>query len=283
MISKPQLKSIGSVVGIGGKELIRQYLTQQFESIGFKPFDDGILAFAKYKGVINGKEIKCTFSMLKRTRYQGIDNDHQVRYRTFQGIRMKTELSVKQKTRLVIAKKIKGKWIKRITKWIMRYKKFKRINMDYLNKEVYSPDELFAHSLINDAEVQNTLQNLTDEKTKILAWGMVLIPEKLTFGTTFANLDDFETELLNQRFRHLLKLVKSIENKPISQELELSKQEILARDNPKKLMWRGVWLILLYLLLCVLLIGLLFFITVKFGRLPIIIMGIIAYIIYKKI
>jgi hypothetical protein len=283
MISKPQLKSIGSVVGIGGKELIRQYLTQQFESIGFKPFDDGILAFAKYKGVINGKEIKCTFSMLKRTKYQGINNDHQVRYRTFQGIRMKTELSVNQKTRLVIAKKTKGKWIKRISKWIMSYKKFKQINMDYLNKEVYSPDELFAHTLINDAEVQNTLQNLTGEKTKVLAWGIILIPEKLTFGTTFANLDDFETELLNQRFQNIINLAKNIENKPINQELELTKKEILARDNPKKLMWRGLWFVLFYILLCVLLIGLLFFITVKFGQWPIIIMGITAYIIYKKV
>ncbi len=283
MISKPQLKPIGSIAGIGGKQTIRQYLTQQFASIGFKPFDDGVIAFAKYKAIIDGREIKCTFTLLESSKYRGIDNNHQFRYRTFQGIRMKTQLSVKQKTRLVIAKKTKGKWLKRITSCAMRYKKFKAIEMDYLQKEVYSPDELFAQAFVNNADIQNTLQNLTDEKTKILSWGMVLIPEKLTFGTTFANLDDFETVLLNKRFQHLIKLAKIIENKPITQELELTKTEILARDNPKKLMWRGLWFILLYILLCVLLIGLLFFITIKFGQWPIIIMGVAAYIIYKKV
>ncbi len=283
MYNKPQLKPIGSIAGIGGRKTIRQYLTQQFASIGFKPFDDGVPAFAKYQGEIDGREIKCTFTILKRSKYQGIDNNHQFRYRTFQGVRMKTELIVKQKTRLVIAKKTTGKWLKRITNWAMRYKNIKPIDMDYLNKEVYSADESFAHSFINDAEVKNTLHNLTNEKTQTLSWGMVLIPEKLTFGSTFANLDDFETDLLNKRFGSLINLVKSIENKPISQELELTKQEILARDNPKKLMWRGLWFILLYLLLCLLLIGLLFFITVKFGKLPIVILGIVAYIIYKKV
>ncbi len=280
---KPQLKPIGSIVGIRGRSEINEYLTQQFASIGFQPINDGVISFAKYKGVIDGREIKCTFSLLKSSKYQGIDSNHQFRYRTFQGVRMDTELGVKQKTRLIIAKKTTGKWLKRITNWIMRFKNFKLISNNYLNKEVYCPDELFAHSFVNDAEVKNTLQNLTEEKTQTLSWGIVLIPETLTFGTTFANLDEFETELLIKRFKHLVNLSKVIEYQPISRELVLSKKEIMARDNPKKLMWRGLWFILLYILLCILLTGLLFFITVKFGQWPIIIMGITAYFIYKKV
>lgn len=283
MIDKPRLKPIGSVAGIGGKQTIHQYLNQQFSSVGFSAFDNGVPALAKYKGVIDNREIKCTFTMLKQSKYQGIDNNHQFRYRTFQGIRMRTEISVKQKTRLIIAKQTKGKWLKRITKWVMHYKKFKRISMDYLNKEVYSPDELFAHSLINDAEVQNTLQNLTDEKTQTLSWGMVLIPEQLTFGTTFANLDDFETELLNKRFDNLTNLAKSIENKPIVKELKMTKTEIMARDNPKKLMWRGLWKLLIILVIGMLIFGLMFTIRVKFGLGYDIALIAATYLIYKYI
>jgi hypothetical protein len=281
--SKPVLKPIGSVVGVFGRSKIREYLNQQFASVGFQAIEDGLADIAKYKGTINGKEIALSFSLLKISKYYGINQDHQFRLRTFQGIRMRSTLVVNLKTRLVIAKKTKGKWTKRITHWVMQFKKFKTISNDYLGKEVYSPDELFAEAFINDSQISNQLSQLNSIDSQCISWGLILIPEQLEVNTTFANLDDFETNKLHQRLSVLAELAKTLESKPISKKIEMTKSETMMRENPKKLMWRGLWFILLYILLCVLLIGLMFFITVKFGQWPIIIIGITAYIIYKYV
>ena len=282
-IKKPQLKAIGEITGIGGRKQIRHYLTQQFAALGFEPFDNGIPALAKFSGTIEGQQITVAFSILKLSKYVGINQDHQFRYRTFQGIRMQCILPTTQKTRLVSVKKTQGKWLKRSTNWLMRWRKFKAIAKDYLAQEIYSPDELFAHDFINDASIKNNLQQLTHKTTQCISWGLVLIPEQLNFNVTFANLDELASDKLKNRMHNMVKLVKAIENKAISQELSMRKAEILARDNPKKLMWRGLRIILLYLLLSVLLIGLLFFTTLKFGQAPVLILGIALFLIYKYV
>ncbi len=281
MTDKPQLKPIGAVAGIGGRKQIRQYLTQQFAKLGFEPFDNGIPALAKLSGTIEEQQITVSFSILKLSKYVGVHQDHQFRYRTFQGIRMQCILPTTQKTRLLIVKKNQGKWLKRSTNWLMRWRKFKAIDKDYLGKELYSPDDLFAQAFINDAQISMVLEQLTHKDTQCLSWGMILIPEQLNFDVTFANLDDFQSDKLKNRMRNMVKLVKAIESKSISQELSMRKAEILARDNPKKLMWRGLWIILLTILFCVLLIGVLFLITLKFGQAPVLILGIALFLIYK--
>ena len=283
--NKPQLKTIGSIAGLGGRKKIRQYLNQQFEVIGFKPYSDGIAAFAKYQGTINGYDLVCSFSILKRTKYIGISQDHQTRYRTFQGIRMNTVLSVQQKTRLVIAKRITHKWLRRITNLALRYRKMKIIDLNYLEKEVYAVDELFAQSFIHDSEIKNTLQQLSQFQScqSCLSWGTILIPERLTYGTTFANLDEFDTENLSKRLENITKLAKAIESKPISQELNLTKAEIMARDNPKKLMWRGLGIIFLFILLGMLPFGFLFFVSVKYSLGYSIAIVVACYLIYKYV
>ena len=281
MTNKPQLKPIGAVAGIGGRKQIRQYLTQQFVKLGFEPFDNGIPALAKFSGTIEGQQITVAFSILKLSKYVGFHQDHQFRYRTFQGIRMQCILPTTQKTRLLIVKKNQGKWLKRSTNWLMRWRKFKAIDKDYLGKELYSPDDLFAQAFINDAQISMVLEQLTHKDTQSLSWGVILIPEQLNLNVTLANLDDFQSDKLKNRMRKMVKLVKAIESKAISQELSMRKAEILARDNPKKLMWRGLWIILLTILFCVLLIGVLFFITLKFGQAPVLILGIALFLIYK--
>ncbi len=282
MTDKPQLKPIGAVAGIGGYTQIRQYLTQQFAKLGFEPFDNGVAAFAKFSGEVEGQKITISFSILKRSKYVGISSDHQFRYRTFQGIRMECILPTTIKTRLLIVK-TPGRWLKRITNWLLRRKKFKAIDKDYLGKELYSPDELFAQAFINDATIKNNLQQLTHKTTQCISWGLVLIPEQLNLNITLANLDEFESDKLKNRMHNLVKLVQSIESKSVSQELSLTKSEIMARDNPKKLVWRGLWFILLYILFCLLLIGILFLITLNFGHNTVLILGIVLFLIYKYI
>ncbi len=281
MTDKPQLKPIGAVAGIGGRKQIRQYLTQQFAKLGFEPFDNGIPALARLSGTIEEQQITVSFSILKLSKYVGVHQDHQFRYRTFQGIRMQCILPTTQKTRLLIVKKNQGKWLKRSTNWLMRWRKFKAIDKDYLGKELYSPDDLFAQAFINDAQISMVLEQLTHKDTQCLSWGVILIPEQLNLNVTLANLDDFQSDKLKNRMRNMVKLVKAIESKSISQELSMRKAEILARDNPKKLMWRGLWIILLTILFCVLLIGVLFLITFKFGQAPVLILGIALFLIYK--
>jgi len=283
MIEKPQLKPIDAIVGIGGRDEIRQYLNQQFTGIGFCSSDSGVVGLAQFKGVINGQEITVSFSMLKRTKYQGITPSQQIRYRTYQGLRVKYFLPIKLKTRIVIAKKTQGKWLILLTNWVMRFKKFKTIDKDYLGKEVYSPDELFAQAFVNDSQLTNTLYHLTHKDTLCISWGLIIIPEQLNFNRTFTNLDGFETAQLLTELSTLVNLVKDIENKPISQEFTMSKSEILARDNPKKLVWRGLWFILLFMFLACLFIGLLLFVAVKLGQWILLVVGMIAYIIYKKV
>ena len=283
MTKKPQLKPIGAITGIGGRKEVCQYLDQQFDVIGFKPYNDGVPAFAKYQGLIKGYEMVCTFSVLKRTKYRGIDLDHHVRYRTFQGIRLKIVLPFKQKTRLVIANKITHKWLRRITNLALKYRKFKVIDLNYLDKEVYATDKLFAQACTSDDTIKHILQQLTSKQSQCLSWGLTLIPDQLTFGTTFANLDDFDTEKLTNRLENITNLAKTIENKPISQEMSLRKAEIIARDNPKKILMRGFWKILLFIIIGMLPIGLLFSVTLKFGFGYTIVMVVATYLIYKFI
>ena len=285
MVNKPQLKPIGSIAGIGGRKEIRQYLSQQFEAIGFKPYSDGITALAKYQGTINGYKMVCSFSIHKRTKYKGISQDHQFRYRTFQGIRMNAVMSIQQKTRLVIAKQITHKWLRRITNLALKYRKMKVVELDYLDKEVYAVDELFAQAFIIDREIKNTLQLLSQSLSCLscLSWGTILIPEQLTHGTTFANLDEFDAQKLNKRLENITKLAKAIESKPINQELRLRKSEIMARDNPKKLAWRGLWMILLFIMIGMALFGLLFLVAVKFGLGYVVAIVVSFYLTYKYI
>lgn len=283
MIEKPQLKPIGAIVGIGGRDKIHQYLNQQFTGVGFYSYDRGVVGLAQFKGIINGQEIIISFTILKRSKYQGITPDQQIRYRTYQGLRVKYFLPINLKTRIVIAKKTQGRWLIRLTNWVMKFKKFKTIDKNYLGKEVYSPDELFAQAFVNDSQLTNTLYQLTHKDTSCMSWGLIIIPEQLNFNRTFANLDGFETAQLQTNLSTLVNLVKHIENKPISQELTMSKSEILARDNPKKLVWRGLWFVLLFMFLACLFIGLLFFIAVKFGQWILLVMGMIVYVVYKKV
>ena len=282
-MKKPQLKPIGSIAGIGGRQQIQQYLKQQFASIGFQPFTDGVPALCKYHGTINGHEMVCSFSILKRTKYIGINQDQQIRYRTFQGIRMTTVMAVKQKSRLLMAKKITNKWLRRITNLALKYRKFKVISLDYLDKEVYAIDELFAQACITDNNIKQQLQQLCSTQSRCLSWGLTLIPEQLTMGTTFASLEEFDTEKLKKRLDKIADLAQAIDSKPISRELKLRKAEIMARDNPKKMMWRGLWLILLFILIGMMLFGLLFFVSVKFGLGYVIAIVVSVYLIYKYI
>jgi hypothetical protein len=283
MIEKPQLKTIGSIVGMDGWNEILQYLNQQFTGMGFHLCDTGVVGLAQFKGIINGQEITVSISINKHSKHQGITQDQQIRYRTFQGVRVKYILPNNLKTRLVIARKTQGKWLTRFTHWAMKLKKFKTIDKDYLDKEVYSPDKLFAQAFINDRQITNTLSQLTAKDTQCISWGLILIPEQLNFNRTFTNLDDFETTQLQTDLSTLVNLVKAIENKPISQELTLDKAEVLARDNPKKSLWRAFMFILLFMVFVGLFIGLLLFLAMKFGEWIILVIGIIAYIVYKKV
>jgi len=264
MKNKPILKPIGSIAGIGGRNEVRQYLIQQFTKVGLHSYDNGLPGLVHFKGNINHQEITIVFSILKLTKYKGLHQDHQLKYRTFQGIRAQFILPTKQKTRLIIAKRTKGKWMKKITSWAMKLKKFKFIDNDFLGKEVYSPDKLFASEFINDEQIKNSLNHL-NQNDSCLSWGMILIPEQLNINITYHNLDDFESKKIQNLLSKLIELNNAIENKPISQELTMNSTEVLARDNPKKLLKRGMWIALLYLFFILLLVGSLVLIAVKMG------------------
>ena len=264
MKNKPILKPIGSVAGIGGRNEVRQYLIQQFAKVGLHPYDNGLPGLVHFKGIINHQEITIAFSILKLTKYKGLHQDHQVKYRTFQGIRAQFILPTKQKTRLIIAKKTQGKWLKKITSWAMKLKKFKFIDNHYFGKEVYSRDKLFASQFINDEQIKSSLNQL-NQNNSCISWGMILIPEQLNINITYQNLDDFESKKLHNLLLNLIKLNNAVEKKQISQELAMSSTEVLARDNPKKSLKRGMWIALLYLLFIFLLVGSLVLIAVKLG------------------
>lgn len=280
--NKPKLKPIGSIVGIGGKREVHAYLTDIFAAIGFKKDNEGLAAFAKYKGIVDDKELKVSFSIFKTTHYKGFTVDHFVRYRRFQGLRMKTDVPLNIDTRLVIAKKTTGKWLKRFTNIAMKFKKIKLIDSNYLDKELYSPDEIYAQQIINDNDIRETIRKLNKKEAKVLSWGIIQIPGKLTFATTFSDLSEFDEDTLLKRLENISKLAHLFNKKTVTNVLEPSKSEILDRDNPKLLLRKGLLMVFFLILMGLSIIGLLLFITVKFGQWPVIILAITAYIIYKK-
>ncbi len=255
---KPQLKPIGAIVGIRGKLVIRDYLTRIFDTIGFKKNDEGLPAFAKYKGFIGAKELKINFSIHKRTHFIGINrNVQEIRYRTFEGIKMQVIVKLKVPTRLSIAGKPKSKWGIIISNLIFRLKKWSLIRTNYLNKIIISPDKIFAKEFTNDLAIKDLLSELATDD--ILSWGLVIIPGQLVIGHTFKNLDSFHEEMLLSRLKGIVKLANRIDQKAIEKPLNLTKREILLRDNPKALIWRYFFYLLLIIILgTALLIALLF-------------------------
>jgi len=282
-IKKPQLKPIGSIVGIGGKREVHAYLNHIFAVIGFEKDTEGLAAFAKYKGIIDDKELKISFSIFKTTHYKGFGVDHFVRYRRFQGLRMKTDVPLNVDTRLVIAKQTIGKWLKRFTNMAMKLKQFKLIDNNYFDKELYSPDEFYAQQIIDDNEIKQIICKLTQKEAKVLSWGVIQIPGKLTLGITFSDLSDFDEDTLLKRFEYICKLAHLFDTKTVTKALEPTKIEFMSRKHPNKSLQKGLLMVLLFILLGLSVIGLLFFITVKFGQWPVFILAITAYIIYKKI
>lgn len=245
---KPKLKPIGAIAGIRGKALVRDYLTSVFDEIGFKKNNEMPLAYANYKGFIDDKELKISFGILRRTHFIGINrNVQEIRYRTFQGLRMQIEVELNKQTRFIIAKRVKKNWLLKIHKLIYSYKNYKIIDLNYLDMLVVSPDIIFSKAFIEDNQIKNILKELaTDE---VISWGVIISPQKMTIGFTLKNLDNFNKEKLQLRLSNIVKLTNLVNEKPIEKPLKLSKNEVLARDNPKALAWRYLIFILLFILL----------------------------------
>ncbi|MFK5983648.1 MAG: hypothetical protein QM499_12100 [Flavobacteriaceae bacterium] len=209
-ISRPILKPIDSIIGYRDRGTIRNYLTSIFQSIGFE-FDDEGIAFAKYKGVIDGQEIKIAFTILMHTRYKGFHQDHLVKYRVFKGIRMRVVIPKNNLFRFIVSKKTKGFLLKTITKVVMKYKGYKKIKLLSANDvypEVWSPNEKFAASFIKSKEIEQLLIELAQKKTKTISWGIIIEPKYFSYNSNFSNLDEFETNKLKKRLENIIKMIR---------------------------------------------------------------------------
>ncbi len=209
-ISKPNLKPIDSIIGITGKNQLKKYLTSVFNSIGFEYDNEGV-AFAKYKGFINNKEVKITISILKRTQYKGLHPDHLVKYRTFQGIRMRVQIKNNDLTRFIVSKKTTGFFLKTITKAIMRrkgYKKMETPTVNFVYPEVWSVDKNFGNAFLKNKEINHLIYKLTEKKTKTISWGIIIEPNSFNYNATFENLADFEQEKLKNRLQNIVKMMQ---------------------------------------------------------------------------
>ncbi len=262
-------KPIGSIAGIGSNAAIKNFLNNAFSEVDFVKDQDGLTAFAKYIGLINNKEVRVSFTILRRTKYTGFGVDHLLKYRTFQGIRMRISIPSNNPTRLLITKITKGSFLIKLTKWVMKYKSFKKINSIKINdfeREVWSPDELFAKGFIANSKINTILNLLTNIKANILSWGIIVIPNRADISFTFANLDDFEPELLKARLKNSVEIVEQFESIPISKKLELTKSELIAQNNPKVFLWRSLGVLFLFIIFgTALLIGSLYLLAKLIG------------------
>jgi len=254
---KPILKPIGNLVGFFGKNTVKTYLTWVFNEIGFVPDDDAAFTFASFKGVVNGKKIKIHFAILVRSKYTGVDANRQVRYRTFQGLRMDVSVDFSNPTRLIISKKPKGVLLKLITKVVMKYKNFKPVKSTFIYRkehEAWSPDILFANAFLNHSSIIENLDCLTKNKTTIKSWGIIINPVSFSFGTTFINLNDFDPEKIKNRLEKIVEIVLLSQNLVVSKKLNPTKAERLAQKDPKALARKGLVKVLLFVLIVIVLI-----------------------------
>ena len=213
-ISKPNLKPIDSIIGITGKNQLKKYLTTVFNSVGFEYDNEGV-AFAKYKGFIDNKEVKIIISILKRTQYKGLHPDHWVKYRTFQGIRMHVQIKNDNLTRFIVSKKTTGFFLKAITKAVMKRKGYKRIKtptVNFVYPEVWSVDKKFGDAFVKNKEINHLILKLTEKKTKTLSWGIIIEPNSFNYNATFENLDDFDQEKLKNRLQNIVKMMQLSKN-----------------------------------------------------------------------
>ncbi len=262
-------KPIGSLAGIGSNSEIKHFLNESFSTIGFTQNKEGLTAFSKYKGKINNREIQVSFTILRRTKYTGFGVDYLVKYRTYQGIRMRISIPFKKPTRLLITKLTQGKVLIFITNRVMKFKGFKKISALKINnfeREVWSPDKIFTENFLTNPEIENALTSLTNPKANLLSWGMITVPNQVDISFTFANLDDFETELLRHRMEKVVKIIEFMELLPISKKLRLTKSEKLAQNNPKAFLWRSLGFLFLFIVFGTgILIGILFFLANLIG------------------
>jgi len=208
--SKPILKPLDSIVGIIGDSKITNYLTSIFNTIGFEIDHKGLSYFA-YKGLFKGKELKIHVSLLKQRQYKGHHPDHLVRYQIFKGIRMIVEMPSNNTSRFIVSKKTKGFLLKAITKVVMKYKGYKKIessSIPSIYPEVWSPHEKFATTFLKNKEIEKLILELNQKKTKTISWGMIIEPNNFSFNSTFENLDEFEVDKLNSRLEYIVRVAQ---------------------------------------------------------------------------